>query len=189
MLDNSFCEAVSYNIQSKALLAQLEVLSSCPITYYLAEKTNPQLTTASFQIAVESNKVSQEPPFIQAQQPQFTQLLIRVALQTLHQLRCPSLDMLQNLNIFLVMHGSKLDTVFEAWPHQCQVQRDDDCPSLDGHHLSDTDARMPLSITGVRAGHTLKPKTWMGACSHQSSVWETASVVVQILDKPCISDG
>ncbi|KAK4831289.1 hypothetical protein QYF61_016759 [Mycteria americana] len=38
-----------------------------------------------------------------AKQPQFPQpLLIGLVLQTLHQLRCPSLDTLQHLNVFLV---------------------------------------------------------------------------------------
>ncbi|KAK4810045.1 hypothetical protein QYF61_005108 [Mycteria americana] len=47
-------------------------------------------------------------------QPQFPQpLLIRLLLQTLHQLRCPSLDTLQHLNISLVVRGPKLNTVFE----------------------------------------------------------------------------
>ncbi|KAK4832881.1 hypothetical protein QYF61_026431 [Mycteria americana] len=50
-----------------------------------------------------------------AKQPQFPQpLLIRLLLQTLHQLRCPSLDMLQHLNVSLVVRGPKLNTVFEA---------------------------------------------------------------------------
>ncbi|KAK4816032.1 hypothetical protein QYF61_011022 [Mycteria americana] len=50
-----------------------------------------------------------------AKQPQFPQpLLIRLVLQTLHQLRCPSLDMLQPLNVSLVVGGPKLNTVFEG---------------------------------------------------------------------------
>ncbi|KAK4818132.1 hypothetical protein QYF61_006731 [Mycteria americana] len=40
---------------------------------------------------------------LKAKQPQFPQpLLIRLLLQTLHQLRCPSLDTLQHLNVSLV---------------------------------------------------------------------------------------
>ncbi|KAK4826679.1 hypothetical protein QYF61_010688 [Mycteria americana] len=55
-----------------------------------------------------------------AKQPQFPQLLlIGLVLQTLHQLRCPSLDMLQPLNVFLVVKGPKLNTVFMMQPHQC----------------------------------------------------------------------
>ncbi|KAK4827067.1 hypothetical protein QYF61_013708 [Mycteria americana] len=50
----------------------------------------------------------------QAKQLQFPQpLLIRLLLQTLHQLRCPSLDTLQHLNVSLVVRGPKLNTVFE----------------------------------------------------------------------------
>ncbi|KAK4823897.1 hypothetical protein QYF61_007962 [Mycteria americana] len=50
----------------------------------------------------------------QAKQPQLPQLLLtRLVVQTLHQLRCPSLDTLQHLNVSLVVGGPKLNTVFE----------------------------------------------------------------------------
>ncbi|KAK1203175.1 LRCH1 protein, partial [Pygoscelis papua] len=66
------------------------------------KETDTHLTTTSFQVVVEPDKVSPEPPFLQAKQPQFPQqLLIRLVLQTLHQLRCPSLDTPQHLNVFL----------------------------------------------------------------------------------------
>ncbi|KAK4823418.1 hypothetical protein QYF61_001873 [Mycteria americana] len=98
MLDNSFSEVKFPNIQSKPLLMQLEAISSCPIACYLGEETDPHLSTTSFQ----------------AKQPQFPQpLLIRLLLQTLHQLRCPSLAVLQHLNVSLVVRGPKLNTVFE----------------------------------------------------------------------------
>ncbi|KAK4829284.1 hypothetical protein QYF61_002676 [Mycteria americana] len=49
-------------------------------------------------------------------QPQFPQpLLIRLLLQTLHQLQCPSLDTLQYLNVSLVVRGPKLNTGFDLW--------------------------------------------------------------------------
>ncbi|KAK4818430.1 hypothetical protein QYF61_012964 [Mycteria americana] len=54
-----------------------------------------------------------------AKQPQFPQpLLIRLLLQTLHQLRCPSLDTLQHLNVSLVVRDPKLNTVFEQEKNQ-----------------------------------------------------------------------
>ncbi|KAK4811306.1 hypothetical protein QYF61_023358 [Mycteria americana] len=106
------------NIHSKPLLTQLEAISSHPIASYLGEETDPHLTTTSFQVVVESNKVSPQPPFLQAKQSQFPQpLLIRLALQTLHQLRCPSLDTLQQLNVLLVVRGPKVNTVFEGHNH------------------------------------------------------------------------
>ncbi|KAK4826971.1 hypothetical protein QYF61_012912 [Mycteria americana] len=65
-------------------------------------------------VAVESDKVSPQPPLLQAKQSQLPQpLLITLLLQTLHQLRCPSLDTLQTLNVSLVVRGPKLNTVFE----------------------------------------------------------------------------
>ncbi|KAK4825006.1 hypothetical protein QYF61_022952 [Mycteria americana] len=64
-----------------------------------------------------------------AKQPQFPQpLLIRLLLQTLHQLRCPPLDTLQHLNVSLVVGDPKLNTVFEVRPHQCRVQGHDHFP-------------------------------------------------------------
>ncbi|KAK4831626.1 hypothetical protein QYF61_018566 [Mycteria americana] len=98
MLDNPLGEEKFPNIQSKPPLAQLEAISSCPITCDLGEETDPHLSTASFQAK-------------QSQLPQL--LLIRLVLQTLHQLRCTSLDTLQHLNIPLVVGGPKLNTVFE----------------------------------------------------------------------------
>ncbi|KAK4810062.1 hypothetical protein QYF61_007226 [Mycteria americana] len=74
-----------------------------------------------------------------AEQPQFPQpLLIRLVLQTLHQLRCPSLDTLQYLNVSLVVRGPKVNTVFEVRPHQCRVQGHNHCPSPAGHAIPDT---------------------------------------------------
>ncbi|KAK4808466.1 hypothetical protein QYF61_005783 [Mycteria americana] len=47
--DNPFSEVKFPNIQSKPPLAQLEAISSCPITCYLGEETDPHLSTTSFQ--------------------------------------------------------------------------------------------------------------------------------------------
>ncbi|KAK4811896.1 hypothetical protein QYF61_014929 [Mycteria americana] len=139
MLDNPLGEEKFPNIQSKPPLAQLEAISSCPITCYLGEETDPHLSTTSFQAVVESDKVSPQPPFLQAKQSQLPQpLLIRLLLQTLPQLRCPSLHPLQYLNIPLVVGGPKLNTVFEVRPHQCRVQGHNHFPSPAGHAIFDT---------------------------------------------------
>ncbi|KAK4819037.1 hypothetical protein QYF61_024402 [Mycteria americana] len=123
MLDNPVREVQFPNNQSKPALVQLETIFSCPITCHLGEETDPHLSTTSFQ-----PKQSQLP------QP----LLIRLLLQTLHQLRCPSLDSLQHLNVSLVVGGPKLNTVFEVRPHQGQVQGHDHFPSPAGHTIFDT---------------------------------------------------
>jgi len=139
MLHSSFSKEIFHNIQSKSPLVQLEAISSCPITGYPEEETNTHLSTTSFQAVVESNKVSPQPPLLQTKQPQFLQpLLISFVLQTLHQPRCPSLDTLQHINVFLVVRGPKLNTVFEVRPHQCRVQGDDHCPAPAGHTIPDT---------------------------------------------------
>ena len=85
----------------------------------LGEEVKPLLITTSLQEVVECNEVSSESPLLQTEQSQLPQLLlIRLVLQTSHQFHCPSLDMLQGLNVFLVVWGPKLNTIF--WhPHQC----------------------------------------------------------------------
>ncbi|KAK4828751.1 hypothetical protein QYF61_000742 [Mycteria americana] len=90
------------------------------------------------------------------EQSQFPQLLlIRLVLQTLHQLRCPSLDTLQHLNVPLVVRGPKLNTVFEVWPHQCRVQGHDHFPTPAGHTIPDTsqDAIGLLGHPGTLPAH------------------------------------
>ncbi|KAK4823665.1 LOW QUALITY PROTEIN: hypothetical protein QYF61_005017 [Mycteria americana] len=156
MPDNPCSEEIFTHIQSKPPLAQLEAISSHPIACYLGEEAHTHLTTTSFQVVVESDKVSPQPPFLQAKQPQFPQpLLIRLVLQTLHQLRCPSLDMLQHLNVSLV--GPKLNTVFKGRPHQCrgQGQGDNHFPSPAGHTISETsqDAIGLLGHLGTLLAH------------------------------------
>ena len=55
---------------------QLEAISSHPMAHYLGDETNTHLTTTSFQVVVESNKVSPQPLFLQSKQPEFPQLLL-----------------------------------------------------------------------------------------------------------------
>ncbi|KAK4819534.1 hypothetical protein QYF61_006027 [Mycteria americana] len=76
-------------------------------------------------------------------------------LSTLHQLRCPSLDTLQHLNVPLVVRGPKLNTVFEVRPHQCRVQGHDHFPSPAGHTIFDTsqDAVDLLGHLGTLLAH------------------------------------
>jgi len=64
MPDHSFSKEIFPNIQSKLPLMQLEAIASHPIASYLGEETNTRLTTTSFQVAVESNKVSLQPPLL-----------------------------------------------------------------------------------------------------------------------------
>lgn len=46
-------------------------------------------------------------------------LLIRPVLQSLPHLHCPSLDMLQDLNVCPVVRGPELNPGFIVWPGQC----------------------------------------------------------------------
>ncbi|KAK4810176.1 hypothetical protein QYF61_010949 [Mycteria americana] len=125
--------------QSKPLLMQREAISSRLIICYLGEETDPHLTATSFQ----------------AEQPQLPQPLpISLVLQTLHQLRCPSLDTLQPLNVSLVVGGPKLNTVFEVRPHQCPVQGTITALLLLATPFL-TQARMPLAFLATWAHYRL----------------------------------
>ena len=75
------------NFQPESPLEQLQAILSSPIASYMSEEADPHLTTISFQVVVESVKVSPEPPLLQSKQSQLLQpLLIRLVLQTSHQL-------------------------------------------------------------------------------------------------------
>jgi len=76
MPDQSFSKEIFPNIQSKPPPAQLEAISSHPITSYLGEETNTHLATISFQVVVESDKISPQPPLLQTEQPQLPQSLL-----------------------------------------------------------------------------------------------------------------
>jgi len=67
-------------------------------------RDRPVLTTVTFQVIEESNNVSPQPPLPQTKQLQFLQsLLVGHILQTLHKPCCPSLDLLQYLNVLSVL--------------------------------------------------------------------------------------
>ena len=75
------------------MLVQLEAIPYSFITSYMREEADPQPTTTSIQVVIESGKVSPEPPLLQTKQPQFPQLLlIRLALQIPYQFHCLFLD-------------------------------------------------------------------------------------------------
>ena len=85
----------------------------------MGEDNDSHLTTASLQEVIESNNVSLEPPLLQTKQPQFSQPFPpKTCAPDPSQLHCPSLDTLQGLNVFLVIRGTKLNTVLKVQPHQ-----------------------------------------------------------------------
>ena len=76
MPDHSFSKEIFPNIQSEPPLMKLEAVASHPIASYLREETNTCLTTTSFQVVVESDKVPPQPLLLQTKQPQFLQPLL-----------------------------------------------------------------------------------------------------------------
>jgi len=62
--DYPFREVVFPNVQPESSVAQLEALPSSPITSHPREEADPQLTTTSLQVVIESNKASSEPPLL-----------------------------------------------------------------------------------------------------------------------------
>lgn len=85
MSDHSFREEdLDFpNVQQKSPLAQLEVIPCSPVTSHKGEAANTQFITTSYQVVVDSDKVSPEPPHLQTKQSQFTQpFIIQPVLQT-----------------------------------------------------------------------------------------------------------
>jgi len=114
MLDYSFREEIFPNIQPEPALVQLKAIASHPIARYVGEEADPHPATISYQGVVESNKVSPDSSLLQIKKLQFPQpLLIRLVLQTPHQLCCPSLNTHQGL-----VRDPKLNTVLKVWPHR-----------------------------------------------------------------------
>lgn len=113
-LFHPFNEETFSNIWPKSLLVKFEAISSFLISCHLEEKANPHLNRTSCQGVVESEKVPMRLLFLQAEHTQIPQpFLIKPVLQ-FHSLL--TWDMLQDLHVFLVMQGTKLDTEFEVQP-------------------------------------------------------------------------
>ena len=135
-------------------LIQPEAIPCSPAATYMGEETDPQLTTASCQAVVESDNISPEP------HPDWT---IPAPSAAPHktcapdpsQFCCPSVDIFQVFNVFLVVRGPKLNTELKVQPHQCWVQRDDHLPAHTGNTISDTnqDATGFLGHLGTLLAH------------------------------------
>lgn len=98
VLKNPFGKEIFF---SYPCLTKFEVIYSCTIACYLGEATESQLTTTSFEIVVENDKVPLS--LLQAKRPQLPQsLFIRFMFQTLH---CSSLGALRHLSVFLEVGG------------------------------------------------------------------------------------
>ena len=80
MPDHPFKEVVFPNVQPEPFLAQLEAIPSSPITSHMREEADPQLTTTSLHVVIESNKVFPEPPLLQTEQSQLLQPLLTCVL-------------------------------------------------------------------------------------------------------------
>ncbi|RMC13980.1 hypothetical protein DUI87_09064 [Hirundo rustica rustica] len=92
-------------------LMQPETVSSRSVSCCLEKETNPQLTTATFQGVVESDKVTSESPFLQAKQAQAPSAVPhRVCAPSPSPASLPPLDALKHLNVLPKLRGPGLDT-------------------------------------------------------------------------------
>uniref|UniRef100_A0A8C9LFA0 Receptor ligand binding region domain-containing protein n=1 Tax=Pavo cristatus TaxID=9049 RepID=A0A8C9LFA0_PAVCR len=55
-------EEIFPNIQPESPPVKVGAISSSPVACYMGEEADPHLTTTSFEVVVESDKVSSEPP-------------------------------------------------------------------------------------------------------------------------------
>ncbi|KAK4810174.1 hypothetical protein QYF61_010486 [Mycteria americana] len=79
----------------------------------------PELN-AALQVVVESNKVSPQPPFLQAKQPQLPQPLLMTCSLGPSPASLPFSGHAPAPQCLSCSEGPKLNTVFEVRPHQCQ---------------------------------------------------------------------
>lgn len=182
MPDYSFSKEFFSNIQSKCPLAWLKAVFLCSVACYVWEETNPHLAATSFQVAVESDKVTPKPPFLQAEDPWFLQPFhIRTVLQTLLNFTAPS-----------VVRGPKLKRGFELWaPCQSCILCCQDSPGTGRHcpfHAAGPQGcrrcggyqRTELwtefcnisAISGLSSVEDTKP--WVGSCDSPGHVNEVA---------------
>lgn len=95
----------------------------CLTSYQLRKEPNTHLNATSFQVVIESDEVSPQPPFHQTELQFLQTLLIHLVFLSFHQ-PCSSLHMLEELNIFFKLRSPKLNTGFEVRSHQGRVQGD-----------------------------------------------------------------
>lgn len=86
-------------------------------------KKRPMAAT-SCQGLVENNKVSLEPPLLQAKHPQ----LLKDLCSRPFPASLPFPGLTQHLSVCVVVRGPELSTGFEVQPHQCPVQGDSHWP-------------------------------------------------------------
>ena len=85
----------------------------------MEEKADPHLTTTSFQVAVESDKVTPKPLLLQTKQSSsLSRSSLDLCSRPLTSFVCPSLDTLWGLDVFLVLMATELNTVLEVHLHQ-----------------------------------------------------------------------
>lgn len=73
MFENFFHEEILSIAQNEPPLAHLEAISYCPVAGFVGEDTDHHIDAAFFRVAVKGDKVSPEPPFLQAEHLQLPQ--------------------------------------------------------------------------------------------------------------------
>lgn len=96
MLNKPFGEEIPPDVQPAPPLLQLEAISSLPVSSCLGEKASLDLAAPSFQVIVESDKVTPEPPLLHA--PSSLSWSSSDCTPGPSQLCCPSLHLLQHLS-------------------------------------------------------------------------------------------
>ena len=80
------------------------------------------------------NEVCPEPSLLQAEQAKPPKHVFKgEVLQSSDYLCGPSLDLLQQLHVFLVLGAQGLDGVLQMGPHEGRIEKDNHIPLLAGH--------------------------------------------------------
>lgn len=95
---------------------------SCASCHWISgEEVSISLFTSPPKDAVENNKVSPQPPFLQTRQTQTAQPLIRHVFQPFHRLCFRPLNACKDLQILLKLWGPELHAVCQMRPQQCWI--------------------------------------------------------------------
>ena len=105
------------------------LIASCPSTGFHWKKSNLLYS----QMFAYIDKTPPEPPLFHIEQPQLS-VFVREEFKPLDYLFVPSLDLLHQLHVFLVLRIPELDILLQVGSHKSRVEGDNQhpCPA---HHV------------------------------------------------------
>ena len=112
----------------------LKTISPCPVTTCPYKKSLPRFPFFHVQVLEGSYKVSSEPSRLQAEKPQLTQpAFVGEVLQPSDHLHGPSVDLLQQSHVLLVLGAPGLIAVLQLGSHKSRIEGQNHLPWSASH--------------------------------------------------------